>query len=72
MPFADKIRAVDWENLFPGVILIDPLRVFTNGKLDMFRTILRSIRNVRASQRLPEIAKKEREIDDFGFAGRRS
>jgi hypothetical protein len=67
MPFADKIRAVNWENLFPGETLIDPLRVLTNGKLDMFRTILRSIRNVRASQRLPEIAKKEREIDDLGL-----
>ncbi len=33
----------------------------------MFRTILRSIRNVSASHRLPEIAKREREIDDLGL-----
>jgi hypothetical protein len=67
MPFADKIRAVDRENIFPGETLIKPLRVFTNEKLEMFRTILRSIRNVRPSQRLPEIAKKEREIDVSGL-----
>lgn len=41
--------------------------MFHNRKLAMFRTILRSIRNVRASQRLPEIAKKEQEIDDSGL-----
>ena len=67
MSFADKIRAADRENIFPGEIVLDPLRVFTNGKLEMFRTILRSIRNIRASQRLPEVAKKEREVDDSGL-----
>lgn len=67
MPLADKIWAANRGNIFPGVTLIDPLRVFTNGKLEMFRTILRSIRNVHASQRVPEIAKKEREIDDSGL-----
>lgn len=68
MPFADKIRAVDRENIFPGEILIDTLRAFTNGKLEMFRTILRSIRDRRTSQRLPKIAKNEREIDDSGLS----
>lgn len=33
----------------------------------MFRTILRSIRNVRASHRLADVAKNEREIDALGL-----